>query len=258
MKITIFFLALLIFFSGNLVAQTFISKAKIEYEVKSDVRKTRLSDDDSWTQMLKDQLPRFLTRYYTLTFADNKSVYKFDHWDPASNKFPGFIKGGDEENNYFYNYNNGTCAIQKNINGSNINISDSIPKLNWKVVNENRIIAGFNCRKAEAIIMDSVYVFVFYTEEITAPAGPASFNGLPGTILGVTVPRLATSWIATKVEVNDVDVKSIKPIQAKKEISKSELKNVITDYTKDWYSDDPTQNQQMQHFKAIFTWQSLL
>lgn len=254
----VFFLSILFFFSSVLSAQTFINKAKIEYEVKSDIQKTRLSEDDSWTQMLKDQLPRFKTAYFTLTFADNKSLYQFDHWDPTANKFPAFFKASDEENQYFYNFNKGVCEIQKNINGSNINISDSIRKLNWKVVNENRVIAGFNCRKAVAVIMDSVYVFVFYTEEITLPAGPASFNGLPGTILGVTVPRLATSWIATKIEVNGVDVKSIKPVQSKKQISMSDLKAIIAERTKDWYSDDPAQNKEMQHQKAIFTWQSLL
>jgi GLPGLI family protein len=254
----IFFLAVLIFSTAALKAQTFISKAKIEYEVNSDIRKTTLSEDDSWTEMLKDQLPRFKTAYYTLTFADNKSLYQFDRWDVTATRLPGFIKNNDDENQYYYNYDKGVYNIQKNISGSDINIAGSIPKLNWKVVNENREIAGFNCRKAVAVLLDSVYVFAFYTEEITIPGGPCSFNGLPGTILGVTVPRLYTSWIATKVEVNGVDVKSIKPAQSKKDISLSDLKALITERFKDWYSDDPTQNKEIQQRKAIFTWQALL
>ncbi|HXR84237.1 MAG TPA: GLPGLI family protein [Hanamia sp.] len=258
MKINIFFLAIVAFSVTRLNAQTFISKAKIEYEVKSDIRKTTLAGDNSWTQMLKDQLPRFKTAYYTLTFADNKSLYQFDHWDLTAGKLPDFIKNGDDENQYFYNYDRGIYEMQKSIEGSNVNIKDSIPKLNWKVVNENRVIAGFNCRKAVAVLLDSVYVFAFYTEEITIPGGPCSFNGLPGTILGVTVPRLYTSWIATKVEVNGVDVKSIKSVQAKKDISISELKALIAERLKDWYSDDPTQNKEIQERKAIFTWQALL
>ena len=31
-------------------------------------------------EMLKENLPQFKTGYYTFTFADNKSVYKFDRW----------------------------------------------------------------------------------------------------------------------------------------------------------------------------------
>jgi GLPGLI family protein len=258
MKINIFFLAVVIFSAASLNAQTFINKAKIEYEVNSDIRKTTLTDYDIWKHMIKDQLPRFKTAYYTLTFADNKSIYQFDHWDATASKLPNFIKNGDDENQYFYNYNKGVYEMQKNVEGSNLNISDSIPKLNWKIVNENRVIAGFNCRKAVAVLLDSVYVFAFYTEEITIPGGPCSFNGLPGTILGVTIPRLYTSWIATKVEVNGVDVKSIKHVAAKKDISISNLKALIAERLKDWYSDDPTQNKEIQQRKAIFTWQALL
>jgi len=74
----------------------------------------------------------------------------------------------------------------------------------------------------------------------------------------VSIPRLYTSWIATKVEVNGVDVKSIKPAASKKEISLSELKALMAERFKDWYSDDPTQNKEIQNRKAIFTWQALL
>src|SRR5688572_5179859 len=98
--------------------------------------------------------------------------------------------------------------MQKNVYGSNFNVEDSIPAIQWKLSNENRMIAGFNCRKATGIIMDSVYVFAFFTEEIMIPGGPCSISGLPGMILGLTIPRLYTSYIATKIMVNDVDVAS--------------------------------------------------
>ena len=35
-------------------------------------------------EMLKENLPQFKTAYYNLTFADNKSIYKFDHWDAGA------------------------------------------------------------------------------------------------------------------------------------------------------------------------------
>lgn len=255
MKIKIILLAISLIFFADLSAQIFINKAKIEYEVKADIRKTM--GNNTWDEMLKDKLPRFKTGYYTLTFADNKSLYQFDHWGVP--KLPTYMTSGDENEKYFYNYNSGTCNIQKNVDGSNVNIADSIPKLNWKLVNDYRVIAGFNCRKAYAIVLDSVYVFAFYTEEITIPGGPASFHGLPGTILGITVPRLSTSWIATKVEVNDVDINSIKPVKSKKNITVSDLKSLIIDHTKDWYDDDDaSENKDLQQQKARFIWETLL
>ena len=253
-KIKTFFLGTLLFLFAGARAQIFISKAKIEYEVKSDIRKTM--GNNTWDEMLKDKLPRFKTGYFTLTFANGKSLYQFDHWGPP--KLPDFITSGEDENKYFYNYNSDVYNMQKNVYGSNLDIADSIPKLNWKLVNENRVIAGFNCRKAYAVVLDSVYVFAFYTEEITLPGGPASFHGLPGTILGVTIPRLYTSWIATKVEVNDVPVNSIKPIDAKKNITLNELEATMKENMKDWYSDDPTENKEVQERKARIIWQTLL
>lgn len=253
-KIKIFFLGTLLFLFAGVRAQMFISKAKIEYEVKSDIRKTM--GNNNWEEMLKDKLPRFKTGYFTLTFANGKSLYQFDHW--GAPKLPDFMTMGEDENKYFYNYNTDFYNMQKNVDGSNLDIADSIPKLKWKLVNENRVIAGFNCRKAYAVVLDSVYVFVFYTEEITLPGGPASFHGLPGAILGVTIPRLYTSWIATKVEVNDVQVNTIKPVDAKKNITLNELESIMKEHTKDWYSDDPAENKEIQQQKARFIWQTLL
>ena len=253
-KIKMFFLATHLFLFAGAHAQIFISKAKIEYEVKSDIRKTM--GNNTWEDMLKDKLPRFKTGYFDLTFANGKSLYQFDHW--GAPKLPDFMTRGDDENKYFYNYNSDTYNMQKNVDGSNLDIVDSIPKLNWRLVNENRVIAGFNCRKAYAVVLDSVYVFAFYTEEITLPGGPASFHGLPGTILGVTIPRLYTSWIATKVEVNGVEVNTIKPVDAKKSITLNDLESLMKDRLKDWYSDDPTINKDIQQQKARFIWETLL
>ena len=256
-KIKISLLMMMIFLFAGVHAQIFISKAKIEYEVKSDIKKTM--GNYGWYKMVADKikLPQFKTGYFTLTFATGKSLYQFDHWGEP--KLPGDMIQGEDENKYYYDYNSGKYNMQKNVWGSNIDITDSIPKLKWKLVNENRIIAGFNCRKAVAILFDSVYVFAFYTEEIILPGGPGSFQGLPGTILGVTIPRLYTSWIATKVMVNGVDINAIKPFKAKKDITMNEFKSVMNERTKDWYSpDDPDQYKDAQQQKARFIWGALL
>lgn len=255
MKIKISFLVILFFLFAQADAQVFISQAKIEYEVKADIKKTM--GNNRWDDMLKDKLPRFKTGYFTLTFANGKSIYQFDHW--GTPKLPDFMTSGDDEEKYFYNYTNGTYSMQKNVEGGIVSILDSIPKLKWKLVNENREIAGFNCRKAYAVMLDSVYVFAFYTEEITLPGGPASFHGLPGTIMGITIPRLYTSWIATKVIVNGVEASDIKPLTAKKSITMNDLKTLIMQRTKDWYSsDDPDENKEIQQQKARFIWETLL
>ena len=78
MKIKICFLAIALCYFSGLQAQTFISKAKIEYEVKSNIKKTMGRFGD-----MIENMSTFKTGFYTFSFADNKSIYKFDHWNPG-------------------------------------------------------------------------------------------------------------------------------------------------------------------------------
>ncbi len=250
----IFIIAIISIALKSVQAQQFISRAVIEYEVKSNIKKTMGSG--TFEEMIKENLPTFKTGYYTFTFADNKSIYKFNHWDPAV-KIPDFLRKSDEENVWYYDYTSGKFNMQKNVYGSNFNVEDSIASLQWKLTNENRIIAGFNCRKAVAKIFDSVYVFAFYTDEILIPGGPCSINGLPGMILGVTIPRLYTSWIATKVMVNGVDENVIKPIAVKKNYSMTNLRTTVNERTKDWYNGGQNADEVRQQ-KHRFIWNVLL
>lgn len=253
MKIKIIFTALAFLTIISLRAQQFISKAVIEYEVKANIKKTLGSN--MWDEMMKENLPTFKTGYYTYTFANNKSIYKFDHWEPNL-KIPKWYKDSDEENVWYTDYNTGIINMQKNVYGSNFNVEDTMPALQWKLSNESRMIAGFNCRKAVAILFDSVYVFAFYTDEIMIPGGPCSINGLPGMILGLTIPRLYTSWIATKVMLNGVNESVIKPVHAKKYNSLESLKATLNERTKDWYRWGEAAEMKQQ--KARFEWTTLL
>jgi GLPGLI family protein len=232
MKYIIACLFIMLLNTGNLKAQQFINKGTIEFEVITNVKKT-MGNDPFWEQ-LKDQIPTFKTAYYTFTFADNKSIYKFDHYDEKKAKVPEFLRRGEEQKDWYNDFNTGQNIVQKTQWGSLFNLKDSIQPIQWKLSNESRIIAGFNCRKAVGKILDSVYVFAFYTDEITISGGPCSVNGLPGMILGVTIPRMYVSMLATKLSVNNVDVNSIKPTNAKKYYSSKELKSILTTKIKDF------------------------
>jgi len=251
MKIKIFFLSAFFFFVQQLHAQLFVDKAVIEYEVKVNIKKTM--GNNSWEEMIKENLPPFKTGYFQYSFADNKSIYKFDHWD--TKKVPEWMRKSDEENVWYFDHNNGRINMQKNIWGSNFNVDDSIPVIEWRLTNENRVIAGYNCRKAVGKILDSVYVFAFYTNEINISGGPCSISGLPGMILGMTIPRMYASWIATKVMVDKVDLTAIKPVPAKKYYTYNTLKTTLKERSKEWINqDDPDSKKWVDQFY----WNTLL
>ena len=79
--------------------------------------------------------------------------------------------------------------------------------------------------------------------------GPCSINGLPGMILGLTIPRMYSSWIATKVNVENIDQKVIMPITAKKVYTTVSLKSMLKERTKEWFrEDDPDSKKWIEQF----------
>ncbi len=253
MNTKLFLITVAFLFSTGLHAQQFIDKAAIEFEVKTNIKKTM--GDNSFAEMIKENLPQFKTAYYRYTFSRSKSIYKFDHWDEKV-RIPEFLRRNDEENSWYINHSTGRMNTQKNVFGTNFTVEDSIPAIEWKLTNENKLIAGFNCRKAVGKIFDSVYVFAFYTDEITISGGPCSISGLPGMIMGLTIPRMYTSWMATKVIVNNIDENLIKPFSSKKTYTQTELKNTVTERTKEWIrGDDETEAKKWQ---SQLLWSTLL
>lgn len=222
---------LLVLSSFTVKAQHFISEGMIEYEMK--VNNHKVFGDGIFAEMFKDKIPQFSTYYYQMTFNNNKAVYKFDHLD-EKNKLPW---GNDnaEDNFWFNDYSAGTFTDQKFVFDNTYILSDSLIKIDWRMVpNETREIAGFTCRKAMGKIFDSVYVFAFYTDEITVSGGPMGISGLPGMILGVTVPRMFTSWIATKLQINAVNYGIVAPPLKGKKKKAAELQETVIKVTKDW------------------------
>lgn len=254
MKKTALIISLVFLFRLYAPAQQFINEAAIEYEVVSNIQKTMGSD--TWAEMLKENLPKFKTGYFNYTFSGNKSIYKFHHW--AQQKIPKYMLTPDEESTWYYDFEKDQLNIKKLVYGSELTMQQPISPLKWKLTNENRVIAGFNCRKAVTTIFDSVYVFAFYTDEILISGGPCSVHGLPGMILGMTIPRLYTSWIATKVMVNNVDKSQIKPVTAKKYSTRNEIETTMEERMKNWYRDDPEENAELQQYKARMIWLTLL
>jgi GLPGLI family protein len=119
--------------------------------------------NDSWDEMIKDNMSDLKISYYTYSFENNKSIYKFDRWSPK----PEYTKQQKKRQTkktlgilIYYKQN----EHAKQIVGTNFVVEDSIPNIQWKLTNEHREIAVYNCRKA--VIYDDVYVFAFYTDDI--------------------------------------------------------------------------------------------
>ncbi len=207
--------------------QLFIEKGAIDFEVRTNNHKGIDSwnndEESTWSDNYKSNTSKFTIKHYNYTFANNKSIYTFTSLD-AKNKSQWDNETNYEGDIWYYDFNNGISAFNRNFWRDEFNFTDSITDIKWKLIpTESRIIAGFNCRKAYTVLFDSVYVFAFYTDEINISGGPMGLHGLPGMILGVTVPRMFSSWVATKINITTIDEKRIISPATKKSKTKVEI-----------------------------------
>jgi GLPGLI family protein len=202
---------------------TFISSGKISYERKIaqyTLMESIQSDegmDASWTDELKKIFPKFVTDHYTLEFNATQTQYKLEK-ENADNKYMIFGSKPAETDFIIQNLDNETSVAKKSVFENEYFIKDSLSKFEWKITNELRDIAGFECKKAITKICDSVVVVAFYTDQIMVKGGPESFNGLPGMILGLAIPRLSETIYATRLELLNPVIPA--PVQGKSKVVK--------------------------------------
>jgi len=218
----------------------FLSQGRIEYEKRINMYARMEKDveddgDESWNELRKKGMPQFKTTYFNLSFNSNKTLYEPGRENLENNKvrFWGWDQPA-EDNIIFTDLDAQQRTSRKNVFEQAFLVQDSLRKIQWKITDEMRTIAGFECRRANALIMDSIYIVAFYTESITTSGGPESFSGLPGMILGVAIPHEHITWFATKVYTETIPETTLKaPVKGKKTNSTT-LLATLQDRLKDW------------------------
>jgi GLPGLI family protein len=211
----------------------FLSHGRIEYERRINVFARIGNDDDQWSEFRKKLSNHFKTSYFDLDFTRDKSLYRPGRESDDRELF-NFWQAPAQDNIVFSDLDNAKAVSQKNVFETNFLVQDSLRQIRWKITDETRTIAGFNCRRANAIIMDSIYVVAFYTDEILTTSGPESFTGLPGMILGVSLPHQHVTWFATKVEAVPVAENQVEPPAKGKKIDNAALRQTVGPRMKDW------------------------
>lgn len=211
----------------------FLSHGKIEYERRINVFAQIGNDDDQWSEFRKKLSNHFKTSYFDLLFTKDKSLYRPGR-ESGDRELFNFWQAPAQDNIVYSDLQNDKAVSEKNVFEQAFLVQDSLRQIRWKITDETRSIAGFNCRRANAIIMDSIYVVAFYTDEILTGSGPESFTGLPGMILGVSLPHQHISWFATKVEAIPVAESQVVPPAKGKKVNNATLSETVRPSLKEW------------------------
>lgn len=234
-KITILIFTILT--ACELISQArFVQAGKIEFERKINVHR-QIDPTEESSDWFKDFIklqPKFHTTYFDLYFNGSKTLYKPGRETEDNKRQQLWFIGPSKDNEVAFDLETGYQKSKKSIFEATYLMIDTARKIEWKLEDEIRTIAGFDCRKAVGRICDSVYVVAFYTEEILANGGPESFNGLPGMILGIAIPRLYTTWYATKLELIEPAAKDLDFPAKGKKITEKELEATLQKSLSDW------------------------
>lgn len=239
-------LAFFFFTAAALLAQKahFITGGTIEYDKTTNmyaVIKSSLDPksvyDKSYFESYQNKYPQFKRLKSTLKFGENKTLFTpAVVADENSSQF-WYDVFASQPNNTWSDLTTRSTVIAKEIYNEELLLRDTMRKVKWKITDETREIAGYTCRRANGIMMDSIYVVAFYTNKIPVFGGPESFNGLPGMILQVSLPHDNITWMATKVTEAAVPGNTIVPPKKGKPMNRKELYDAVKIFMKHWGKD---------------------
>ena len=233
--LTIIFISIL---TAGFSQQQFIQRGKITYERKLGqftlMESIQQDGENMFWEEMKKVMPRIVTDSYVLDFNPEASVYKLEKANTDNKYFLSSLKPMDEAYTV-QDFSGQLLTMKTAVFEKKYLIKDSLTKYQWKITGEVRQIAGFDCKKAIAKIADSVVVVAFYTDEILVKGGPESFNGLPGMIMGIAIPRLSLTLFATKIELNNAGAPLNIPVEKKSNyLRRKDVLVEVATGTKQW------------------------
>jgi GLPGLI family protein len=264
-----------ILFTSFLSAQEFYGEATYMSKTTMDV--------SSWTEgreitpqqkkRLEENAKKMGEKTYVLKFNRNESTYKEEielavpgQKSVGWGNFMGTSMGGEK----YKNLQDGQWIEQRDMMGKMFLIKDSIPKLEWRITGETRMIGQYQAIKAvaskrnnkldfssfkrkkstnakekkkdsvalskgaieEVVEQDPlVQITAWFTPQIPVQHGPADYAGLPGLILEVSAGK--TTLLCSKIVVNPKEKEKIKPAEKGQQTTELEYNRMFKEKMKE-------------------------
>lgn len=170
----------------------------------------------------------------TLSFRDNQTLFTPEEAESDRNGFFSDDPVSNQYNTIYTDLRANRQVAQRTVFEQTFLVTDTPRRFKWKITGETREIAGYTCRRANGLMLDSIYVVAFYAPEIPVSGGPESFSGLPGMILGVALPHENLSWFATRVTDTSLPPEAVLPPKKGKPVNNATFWDTIHKATKDW------------------------
>jgi GLPGLI family protein len=265
-------LLLLLFLSAvNLNAQDFQGMAVYESKTSVGDQMAKLDENKEITPemrtMIEAQVKKMFEKTFVLNFNRTESVYKEEEKldapgaNPAFKMMSSMMGGGGVQ---YKNIKEKVSLQEKDIFGKEFLVTDTLPKIQWKMLSETKKIGEYTCYKATAEVpvdrsnmmnykpkkgaeeamkeksqeelrktnfMDMVEmpdfktITAWYAPEIPVSQGPENYWGLPGLILEVSDDK--TTILCSKIVLNVKEKAEIKKPTKGEKVSPQEFADLM-------------------------------
>ncbi len=197
-----------------------INTGKIVFERRTNLKK-QIIDGRMKSQVNENNKIR--VEFFDLYFNDTCSIFKpilSDEADPLS--------WATNKNTIYQNFKSNQKLFQLSTSGQQVFVKDVNKIRNWKITDNKRKIANYDCYKAIWQKNDSTRIYAWFSVDIVPTVGPEGFDGLPGAILGLATEDGGIIYFAKSVELIVPKQEIFKVETGKKDVySMEELKTKI-------------------------------
>ncbi len=159
----IFSIALILSVHLGIIAQDFQGMAVYESKTSTSDFKTRMEGNKNMTpDMIKgieERMKKAFEKTFILHFDKSASVYKeeekLDAMEQGGGGSPWRMMAsvtGSGGGTYYKNVKDKTYTVDKELMGKEFLVKDTLTNMKWKMEGETRLIGGYNCYKATAIM----------------------------------------------------------------------------------------------------------
>ncbi len=158
----IYYITLFFAIHFGLQAQEFQGMAIYQSKTSTADFKARMTGNREVTpemqSKMEERMKEMFEKTFILNFDKSASIYKEEEKldSPSQGGGGGGMRmmssmtGGG--GTYYKDVKNKTYSVDKEFMGKEFLVKDSLPKLQWKLESETRVIGGYNCFKATAIV----------------------------------------------------------------------------------------------------------
>ena len=196
-----------------------ITHGVILFERKTNLLKKYDSPESQrWLRGEKVKIDRF-----NLHFSPEKSIFL-----PLESAVPSKTDWATSKNTVVQDFEKEERICVYTLFGESKVVKDNIVERNWKITERKRNIAGYSCRRAIWNKNDSTRIYAWYTDQLIPSTGPETFNGLPGTILGLATEDGGVVYFAKLVQEKYQNVDElVSEIKIKNFSAEKELKDEL-------------------------------